>query len=424
MLRFYYHFVTADRFFRRSVFWERARIVEYQNAILKHVIYCAGKNVPYYKDLFKKYKIDCEDFKGINDMQQIPPLNKEDIRRDPEKFCAVDYKKYGGRWRKTSGSTGTPLKIRIDHKSDAYHYAATLRAYRQAGYELFKPSLVVQGYTESKSKPFGFRPVSNSLFFNASRVNARNAVQFHKLLMRHRPKIIMGYARAIAHLIKHLLDSNLKIPAVESVINYGENLRFETKEFLSKQLGCQVFDFCSQTENAMMMHSFPDGSLYLIEDYFYPEILDESGMSIEQGTGELIGTSFYNLAMPLIRYRTRDLVEIGADKLKQGFRSVTQIIGRLDDEIMLPDGGHVSLVEGALGYAEGIVAAQYVQEDRSSLKVVLVVDENFSETCFRSIEEALVKRLGDELNYEFIISDKLESNKSGKIPFIINKIPD
>jgi phenylacetate-CoA ligase len=172
----------------------------------------------------------------------------------------------------------------------------------------------------------------------------------------------------------------------------------------------------------MMIHSFADGNLCFAEDYFFPEVLDKSGTNINEGIGELIGTSFYNQAMPFIRYRTRDLVEMGANKQERGFRFINQIIGRLDDEIMLPNGGRVSLVEGALGYAEGIVAAQYIQEDKKSLKVVLVVDESFSETYFKNIEEALVKRLGNELDYNFVVTDKLETTSSGKTPFIINKI--
>jgi len=50
----------------------------------------------------------------------------------------------------------------------------------------------------------------------------------------------------------------------------------------------------------------PDQKKYLMEDYFYPEIVDPQVHTAVDGYGELVGTSFYNYAMPFIRYQTRD----------------------------------------------------------------------------------------------------------------------
>jgi phenylacetate-CoA ligase len=71
------------------------------------------------------------------------------------------------------------------------------------------------------------------------------------------------------------------------------------------------------------------------EDYCYPEVLDEQGRPVEPGArGELVFTSLYRKAMPLIRYRTRDIVQL-ADRRCPCGRTLTAfeggVLGRLDD---------------------------------------------------------------------------------------------
>jgi phenylacetate-CoA ligase len=71
------------------------------------------------------------------------------------------------------------------------------------------------------------------------------------------------------------------------------------------------------------------------EDYCYPEVLDEQGRPVEPGErGELVFTSLYRKAMPLIRYRTRDIVQL-ADRRCPCGRTLTAfeggVLGRLDD---------------------------------------------------------------------------------------------
>ncbi len=419
MNNFYYQYFIASRFFKRSLKWSRDQLLDYQNRKLIGVIRHAGRNVPYYRKLFREIGLDPDRFKGIDDMHRIPLLDKEQIRKDPMQFCAEGFEKYGGTWTKTSGSTGTPLRLRIDTISKAYKYAATIRSYQMGGYRYFRKSLVVQGYSESKSTPFGYRPFSNSLFYNSSRVNEATVMDFYPLLMKHKPSIILGYARPIAQLFRILGVRNLPMPAVRTIVNYGENLQEETVRFLTETLGCRVYDFYSQTENAVMAHTFPDGSFRFAEDYFYPEVIEMESRS----GGELTGTSFYNLAMPLIRYRTRDFVRMDKDPDDgHPFRKLASIEGRMDDMIVLPDGSRVTLVEGALGYAKGIVAAQYIQEKPGVLKVHVLADDDFREDYFQDIEKALGVRLGKGMNYEFRVVQELEKTGSGKIPFMISRI--
>ena len=424
MFLFYPQFIKADLFFRSSIKWNLERLKEYQNRKIIEVVRHAGKNVPYYRELFKKIGLDTEKFRGIDDLTKIPPLEKETLRGDCEKFCVEKPEKWGGGWTRTSGSTGTPIKLYIDAHSKAYKHAAVYRAYRQGGYEYFRKALIVQGFSTSKKEPFGFRPATNTLFFNSSRVNEKTILGFYPLLMKHQPKLVIGFARAVAQIIKVLLDNNKELPELTSIINYGENLRIETETFLQSNLNCKVLDFYSQSENAVMIHSMPDCQRRLIEDYFFPELFEDSGRSVKEGKGELIGTSFYNHVMPLIRYKTGDIIEIEeqGNDMQCSFRRVLDIEGRKNDMIVLPDGSRVSLVDGAFGPDLGIVAAQCIQEKDGLLEVKLMVDDTFRQENLLEIEKGFRIRIGGLMNYKFNIVEELEMTKAGKVPFIINRM--
>lgn len=415
---YYYHFLRAYLFFRRSIHWNRQQVLDYQNQKLIEIVQHAGMHVPFYRELFKEIGLDIKKFKGIEDIRKIPLLDKEEIRKNPEQFLADNYKIYGGEWARTSGSTGTPLKLYIDNVSKAHKYAAVIRAYEQGGYNFYRRTLVVQGYTEAYKKPYGHRVSNNSLYFNASANDEETFLKFYPLLIRFKPKIIIGYAKTIAHMGQYIEKNKLQVPQIEGIINYGQSMPAETEGFLKRIFNCKVFDLYSHRENAALIHTHKDLTFRIADDFFYAETFSTG---VEKEPDELVATSFYNYAMPLIRYKTRDQIEISTSQDGR-FTMVNHILGRIDDKILLPNGKHIFFPDGALNYTEGIIASQYIQEKPDVLRINMIVDENFKEVFYSEIEKALIKRMGNQMKFEFTITNELERNTSGKIPFIINRL--
>lgn len=397
-------------------------MLQYQNRKVKEMVMHAGKNVPYYRNLFSEIGLDINSFNGIEDLQKIPLLDKESIRKNPEAFLADGYQKFGGGWTKTSGSTGTPLKLWIDNISKAYKYAAVIRAYREAGYSFYIKSFLIQGYSARHKNPFGFRRSTNSIFFNAIRNNEETFLQFYPLWIKHKPKFILGYTRVVAQMCRYMVKNGLTPPKVNAIVNYGENVTAHDVEFVKSILKCEFFDLYSHTENSAMISTLKSGKLCLTEDYFFPEVIGNNGDKIIEGPGELVGTSFYNYSMPLLRYRTRDIVNIKA-KNNTSFAEVKNIVGRQNDKIILPDGTEIFFIEDPLSMGHGkVVAAQYVQEKQGELIVNVIAEEGFKQEYFSEMEILFRKRLGNALTYKFNIVNELEKRGDGKVPFIINKL--
>jgi phenylacetate-CoA ligase len=110
-----------------------------------------------------------------------------------------------------------------------------------------------------------------------------------------------------------------------------------TKAKIEAAFGAQAYDLPGLTEIAAWGFECDAraGLVHVHEDYCYPEVLDEAGAPVKPGErGELVFTSLYRKAMPLVRYRTRDVVQV-ADRRCPCGRTLLALEGgvlaRLDD---------------------------------------------------------------------------------------------
>lgn len=409
-------------FYQKSWRWSKQQVLDFQNEKLKEIVKYAGKYVPYYINLFEDIGLDTSTFRGIEDIEKIPLLDKEAIRTNPQDFVSYVSKELGTQILKTSGSTGTPLTLHIDKISRANKYACFARAYFWAGYKPGALRFVLKGFSESKKEPYGYDLLRNMIYLNSSKMDKDNCLAAAKLVAKFKPVIFEGYARSFVDFY-NFIDNSYQIKPPKGIFVYGETVPEQIREFLQTNFQTHLYDYYAHEENAVLICETPDYEKRLMDDYFYSEFINENGEATDADYGELVGTSFYNYAMPLIRYKTRDFVKLG-EEYGVPFRKVNAIEGRMDDYLLLPDGSRRFLFEGAINYADGVVVAQFVQNKVDQVTVNLIVDDDFRLEYCNEIEKGMKKRLGPSLKYTFKIVDELEKKKSGKAPFIINKISD
>ncbi|MCK5462459.1 MAG: phenylacetate--CoA ligase family protein, partial [Bacteroidales bacterium] len=366
---------------------------------------------------------DPQKFKSLKDLQQIPLLDKESIRKNPEKFIADHRSTIHGSWRQTTGSTGTPLKLFLDSNCHINKYAATLRAYHWAGYSPGKRAFLLVD-PEGLKKDFGYRLTSNSIVFDTRSVNPENAVKFYPLLKRFKPNYYIGYGRAFLHLYKYLLESKLKITSPKSMVHYGENLQENDRIKLEEVYRTKVYNFYSHREDTVIAAEPEPGKKYLMEDFYYPEILSDSNQIIEEGTGELIGTGFYNYTMPLIRYKTTDILTVKkfSEANDHKFTQVDKIVGRINDKVITPSGREFYFVGQPIFEVPGIISAQYIQESTDSLKINLLTDDAFSMESIEQLKKNYLEYLGEPMTFDIQLVDELEERGTGKRPVIISRL--
>ncbi len=413
-------------FYQRSQHWSRQRIEDYQNAKVIEIVRYAGKYVPYYRKLFREIGLDVESFRGLEDIEKIPLLDKEQLRTRADEFIADGATQKRHEWVKTSGSTGTPLKILVGEQGRANKTAVMVRAMWWAGYRPFSKRLVIKGMSAARSTNYGFDRWQNTVYLNASRMSAERCLKVGELIAKHKPTFFEGQVRLFVDFYNVLAEHGMKIPQPKSIFCYGETITPQIRQFIESKYNAPLFDHYGMVELSGGIDQLPDGKQYLTEDYFYPEILSAEGKIESHGYGELISTGFYNKAMPLIRYKTRDFVRVlpHNERGRYAFREVEAIEGRMDDYLLLPDGRKIYFASTVFGVAKGIVAAQYVQDDVHRIQINLVVDSEFSKDSFNDIEAQLrkIKSVEEDVKIEFAIVKALEKNKSGKTPLIISKL--
>jgi phenylacetate-CoA ligase len=416
-------------FYLRSEHWDRERIEKYQDLQLKKLIKHAGRHVPYYRELFQKINLDPEQFRGREDMHKIPLLAKDVLRTRQKDFIADNAARFGINWDSTSGSTGTPLHLIIDNSTKAHKLAAVLRAYQWAGYSPGKRTFSIQSYTFADKQAIAKRyPLANLWRFNSKLLNRDTALEILRMVNDLQPDIFIGYPFSILMLSQFAAKEGVAIKPVGTIITAGETLSKQRRTLLEEAYNCDVHDFFSHHEDVAVISECRHKTKHIYENFAYNEVIDEDSQNLSgSDTGRLVGTGFYNYAMPLIRYDISDRVIIDTDNricpCGCSFRIVEEIVGRQNDFLETPDGRFLgNVLEHAVDNAVGVKLSQCVQDAVDHIYVNMIVDDAFSEESVGNLEQGLRQRLGDEIRIDFKVVDHLEQTKSGKTPFIMSKI--
>lgn len=414
-------------FYLRAQYWDTATLRSYADERLRRLIQHAGQHVPYYRELFRAIGFDPATFHGREDLARLPLLDKETVRSrwkdmiadNAEAFCPTGFQ--------TSGSTGTPLRFLLSAACRINDAAATLRGYQWAGFlpgmKVFTLRSVMHDWE------FSYNMMGRSLNASAVKLSRESAPRYWREINRLKPSFFHGHPFPLIMLAQLAQESGLSYHRPKTIISVGESLPMSLRRRLADSYGgARIFDFYSMMENAVLIAECPHGTKHVNDDYACHEFVDERGNRVASGTGELVGTSYYNYAMPLIRYRTRDYARLPtrptACPCGRSFRAVQFIEGRKEDYIQTPEGRFINLFEEPMNAGQGIAASQYVQDALDHMYVNILPAADFDPSSLGEVERELRLRVGQTIRIEFKVVDQMErrSGESGKIPFLISKI--
>lgn len=414
-------------FYARSQRWSRARLEAHADERLRRLVRHAGRDVPYYRELFRSIGLDPGAFRGRRDLPRIPLLDKETLRRRAAEFVPDSPGRLGASWERTSGSTGTPLRVLLSGAARVDDAAATLRAYAWAGFVPGMKVFTLRWY--QRGWLYRTSMAGRSLDADALALDRTTAPQLWERINRLKPRVFHGQPFALLTLANYARAAGGPYHCPRSIITFGESLTPGLRRRLGEAYrGARVFDYYGMTENAVLITECAAGSLHALDDYAWHEFVDEQGNAVEQGRGEIVGTGYANDAMPLIRYRTRDVgVLAPADarcRCGRALRIVERIEGRADDFIVTPDGRALKDIEEPMDHAVGVAASQVVQDAPDHLTINILPGPDYLPASLGVVEQKLRQQLGAGIRFEFRVVEHLErrSGASGKTPFVISRI--
>ncbi len=308
---------------------------------LKATLQHAYANVPHYRRRFNEKGVHPDDLRSLSDLAKFPFTGKDDLRANyPFGMFAVPREQVV-RIHASSGTTGKPTVVGYTQKDIDTWAGLVARSIRAAGGRAGDIVHVAYGYglfTGGLGAHYGAEKLGCTVI-PMSGGQTEKQVQ---LITDFRPDIIMVTPSYMLNIIEEFERQGLD-PAASSLRigifgaePWGEGMRAEIEQRagldavdiygLSEVMGPGVANECIETK---------DGPV-IWEDHFYPEIIHPiTGEVMPDGeAGELVFTSLTKEAMPVIRYRTRDLTRL-LPPTSRAMRRMDKIAGRSDDMMII-----------------------------------------------------------------------------------------
>jgi len=133
------------RFLEESQWWAPGKLEDYQHRELEKLIQHSYDNVPYYRDLFREHGLSPRDIQRKEDLKKLPFLTKDLIKANFEQLQAQNMPRSSIEFHTTGGTTGTPLAVGLERRTNAIRLAFDWRFFNWAGYHFGDRCAVVRG---------------------------------------------------------------------------------------------------------------------------------------------------------------------------------------------------------------------------------------------------------------------------------------
>jgi phenylacetate-CoA ligase len=318
--------------------WSVDELRAHQLTRLQATVAAAYEHVPHYRRAFAAKGIGPGDLTSLDDLRHFPFTAKADLRDNyPFGMFAVPREQVV-RVHASSGTTGRPTVVGYTREDIATWASLMARSIRAAGGRPGDVVHVAYGYglfTGGLGAHYGAEALGCTVVPVSGGMTERQV----QLITDFRPRVIMVTPSYFLSVLDQMAAAGLDV--AESSLEIGifgaepwtDAMRAEIEARggmhavdiygLSEVMGPGVAQECVETK---------DG-LHIWEDHFYPEIVDPlTDEPVADGEiGELVFTSLSKQAMPVVRYRTRDLTRLLPGTGRPGMRRMEKVTGRTDD---------------------------------------------------------------------------------------------
>ena len=322
---------------------DRQQLAALQGERLREMVERIYFNVPFYRNKLQEMGIEPGDIRSIEDLRKLPFTTKQDLRDNyPFGLFAVPQHDVV-RLHASSGTTGKSPVVGYTHNDILMWSEVVARSLTMAGVTRDDIVQVAYGYglfTGGLGLHYGAEKIGASVI-PISGGNTKKQLQlledFGSTAIACTPSYAAYLGEAIAE--EKLDRSKIKLKAgIFGAEPWTEEMRAQIQHLL----GLKAYDIYGLSEvigPGVSMECACQRGMHIFEDHFIPEIIDpETCEVLPYGTlGELVFTTVTKEAMPLLRYRTRDLTRLHVEKCDCGRTLVRmeKCVGRSDDMLII-----------------------------------------------------------------------------------------
>ena len=310
---------------------------------MKKIIRHAFNNVEFYRNRMRKYNLTPDSVKTLEDVEKLPFMVKQDLRDTyPFGLLAVPQSEVV-RLHASSGTTGKPIVVAYTKEDLKVWTEVVHRALANCGLTNSDIVQISYGYglfTGGLGAHYGAEDLGATVV-PTSGGNTRRQI----MLMRDfGVNAICCTPSYFIHMIDEAAKSGIDLRElpIRAGIFGAEPWTAGMRKYVEENAGIEAFDIYGLSEiigPGVAIECPCHSGLHVYEDHFYPEIIDpDTGESLPDGEyGELVLTTLSKYAMPMIRYRTRDLTRIIPGRCACGrtIRRIDRISSRSDDMFII-----------------------------------------------------------------------------------------
>ena len=431
----------------RSQFDSPERVRARQFDALKAQLHHAFATVPFYRRVWSAAGVHPSDVKTLDDLRHFPVVTKTDIRKHAAEMLSEAYRGAKLRTKKTSGSTGVPLVIKLDERGAQWKSACALRADEWSGWRLGQRVAKVWGNPEYRH--FGVKGritnhvIDRAIYLDTIGLTEGRIKEFVANLRRHRPGLIFGHAHSLYLLACALKKSGIDDIRPNGIISTAMPLHDYQRKAIEEVFGVPATNrYGCEEVSLIACQCEKHGGLHVAAESVYVEILASGGRqppgaakhqgadaprSPSSATGPLLVTDLCNFAMPLIRYQIGDVATLSdqACSCRRGLPVVEKVEGRDADYVVTPAGSlisGISLTENFAVLIKGAAQVQIVQETVTHLRVRMVRDPVFDAESERQVRQLVLDTFGPTMRYDLEFVDLIPQEPSGKYRFCVSKV--
>ncbi len=407
---------------------DAAKLAELQTGRLRRQVAWAAERVPMYRERFAVAGITPDDIREPEDLHKVPFTVKDDLRAHyPHGILAVPLDEVV-RFHASSGTTGTPTVVSYTQQ-DLDTWARLMGdSMRLAG--VTPDDIVQNAYGMGLfTGGLGFHQGATYLGTGVLPTAAGNTLRQLKF-MKDFGSTVLACTPSYAMFLSEAALKEGYDPARDFSLRLGlfgaEPWSEEARTRIQERLGIQAIDFYGMSElygPGVAVECPRQNGLHIWSDEFLVETINpDTGEVLPKGTkGEMVFTMLTRQAMPLLRYRTRDLAVINYEPCACGcpHPRIMRVGGRSDDMLII-GGVNVfpSQVEEVLMSVPGVGDQYQIIIDRDvldRLSLQVEVDSEF----FGSADydaAALTKRIAETLVSSITVRPRIELMKPGSLP--------
>ncbi len=398
--------------------FEKHSVEQQQSFIFKRIktlVEYAYSNISFYKEFYDKKEFNPIQLKFFADIEKIPVVDKAILNEyDIEKRSASIKGRY---IVNTGGSSGTPFSFYIEPSSMGHEWAHMHHVWEKLGYKASDFKLTFGGRSDVKDL-VGYDVVRNSFAADIYADYKQVSERLKKILRKHTIKYLHGYPTSIYDFavfcreedseLQRMLSKNLK-----GVFFGSEYPHAHYRRVIEEVFDVKTISWYGHTERAVLAYEEDEHFKYEpFQTYGFAEAQKADGENYE-----LIGTSYYNFASPLIRYNTNDIIsDVESDNgILRSFK-VTK--GREGEFVTDKDGKKINLTGLIFGrHHEIFNHSKFIQVKQTEIGKVEV------HFVASDVDEIEARKMFDaqnlNLDISFVKREEPFRTQSGKVNLLI-----